>query len=186
MSLPWFPFDREHYMASTARFTTEARGAHLMLTICYLRHGPSRDDRQRMAICNVHDPVKWSEIAAIITTPQADAYAFTFLPDWTSPYLDRMRTYKRFRRDFDANVLRSVCARRAFAVGWQEIRKRIFERDGHVCTYCGGGNGLDLECDHIVPVARGGGDDDANLTTACAPCNRSKGAKTLEEWGFVS
>lgn len=100
--------------------------------------------------------------------------------------LDRMRTYKRFRCDFDANVLRSVCVRRAFAVGWQEIRKRIFERDGHVCTYCGGGNGLDLECDHIVPVARGGGDDDANLTTACAPCNRSKGAKTLEEWGFVS
>lgn len=61
---------------------------------------------------------------------------------------------------------------------WKEIRKRIFARDGYACTYCGATERL--ECDHIVPVARGGGHSDENLTTACRSCNASKGSKLIE------
>jgi len=64
---------------------------------------------------------------------------------------------------------------------WAVIRARIFERDDYTCTYCGA-RGTALECDHIVPVARGGDSTDDNLTTACKPCNRSKWSKTVAEW----
>lgn len=64
---------------------------------------------------------------------------------------------------------------------WAVLRSEVFERDNYTCTYCGERGGK-LECDHIIPVAKGGGHDLANLTTACRPCNRSKRDKTLAEW----
>ena len=67
------------------------------------------------------------------------------------------------------------------AAEWAVTRARIFARDDYTCTYCWK-RGVKLQCDHIVPVARGGSHDDNNLTTACEPCNRSKAAKLLSEW----
>jgi hypothetical protein len=64
---------------------------------------------------------------------------------------------------------------------WRVIRQRIFERDGYTCNYCGV-HGAKLECDHVVPLSRGGTNDDDNLVTACRSCNRSKHAKLVEEW----
>lgn len=64
---------------------------------------------------------------------------------------------------------------------WAVIRKRIFARDHFRCSYCGQHGGR-LECDHIVPVARGGAHSDDNLTTACRACNRSKGSKIGKAW----
>lgn len=64
---------------------------------------------------------------------------------------------------------------------WRVIRDRIFKRDNYTCGYCGA-RGVKLECDHIVPVSKGGVHDDANLMTACKPCNRSKSGKHLTEW----
>lgn len=64
---------------------------------------------------------------------------------------------------------------------WAAIRTRIFERDDYTCTYCGARGGK-LECDHIVPVSRGGRHEDYNLATACFSCNRSKRNKLVSEW----
>lgn len=64
---------------------------------------------------------------------------------------------------------------------WRRIRQAVFERDNYTCQYCGKCGG-DLECDHIVPVSRGGTNDISNLVTACKECNRKKAAKTAEEW----
>ena len=64
---------------------------------------------------------------------------------------------------------------------WARLRATVFERDDYTCTYCGK-RGVRLECDHVMPAARGGSDDLSNLTTACFPCNRSKRDKTPEEW----
>jgi 5-methylcytosine-specific restriction endonuclease McrA len=47
---------------------------------------------------------------------------------------------------------------------------------GDPCCYCG----ARMEhVDHVDPVARGGGGGWENLTAACAPCNLTKGARTL-------
>lgn len=64
---------------------------------------------------------------------------------------------------------------------WAVIRARIFQRDNYTCQYCGA-SACRLECDHVIPVARGGAHADDNLATACFPCNRSKRDKLLTEW----
>jgi 5-methylcytosine-specific restriction endonuclease McrA len=64
---------------------------------------------------------------------------------------------------------------------WAMIRADIFERDDYTCQYCGA-HGVALECDHIVPVVKGGTHGTDNLKTACRACNRSKAAKSIEEW----
>jgi 5-methylcytosine-specific restriction endonuclease McrA len=51
------------------------------------------------------------------------------------------------------------------------------------CTYCGAVTSWERgHIDHVVPLARGGGNDRGNIVWSCAFCNRSKGAKLLVEW----
>lgn len=64
---------------------------------------------------------------------------------------------------------------------WEKIRTEVFSRDNHTCQYCGAKN-VEIHCDHIIPICKGGGNDMDNLITACEPCNRLKGGKLLEEW----
>lgn len=56
-------------------------------------------------------------------------------------------------------------------------RVRIFARDGYRCVTCGESDPEQLSLDHIVPVSKGGDDDESNLRTLCTPCNSRKGTK---------
>ena len=62
-------------------------------------------------------------------------------------------------------------------------RFSIFKRDGYRCQICGAspsnGDGVRLEVDHKVPVARGGSGCNDNLWTLCFDCNRGKGVNDL-------
>lgn len=64
---------------------------------------------------------------------------------------------------------------------WNVLRRQVFERDNYTCQYCKkrGGN---LECDHVIPIHKGGTNELGNLITACPTCNRSKRSKLLSEW----
>lgn len=54
-------------------------------------------------------------------------------------------------------------------------RAKVYQRDGHVCCYCGERFAAsELEPDHVIPVSRGGNDAIGNLVAACFPCNRAK------------
>lgn len=53
-----------------------------------------------------------------------------------------------------------------------ELRRAVFERDGGRCVECDGR--FDLQYDHILPVAHGGGTTLQNLQLLCADCNRRK------------
>lgn len=83
----------------------------------------------------------------------------------------------------------------------QGIKKRLVARHGICapgsgpanCFYCGAEfmviwneNGrvylMGLEVDHLVPVIRGGANDDGNLVLSCQPCNLRKGTSTLQEF----
>jgi hypothetical protein len=66
-------------------------------------------------------------------------------------------------------------------LSWSRRKKRIKERDGEICRYCGRYT-PDGHVDHIIPLSRGGNDDLDNLAWACPDCNGSKGDKTLAEW----
>ncbi len=58
------------------------------------------------------------------------------------------------------------------------VRTRKFAiayRDSFTCQFCGSSPGYaEIEIDHLVPVALGGSDSDANLVAACVKCNRHK------------
>jgi hypothetical protein len=62
---------------------------------------------------------------------------------------------------------------------WMATRILILERDDYTCAYCG--EEAD-EVDHVEPLVLGGSNDVANLVACCSYCNRSKGAKPLNEW----
>jgi hypothetical protein len=55
-----------------------------------------------------------------------------------------------------------------------KLRPQVFARDGYRCVICGSTD--DLSVDHVLPIARGGTNDEWNLQTACMRCNRLKGA----------
>lgn len=60
--------------------------------------------------------------------------------------------------------------------------KTLFERDRHLCAYCGHVYGWKaLTRDHIIPSCKGGKDTWENVVTACTQCNNWKGEKTLSE-----
>lgn len=52
---------------------------------------------------------------------------------------------------------------------------------GHRCEYCRAPEAvfnLPFEVEHIVPVSRGGADDEGNWALACRSCNLHKGDRT--------
>lgn len=62
---------------------------------------------------------------------------------------------------------------------------KLFERDCHMCAYCGFvGTYRELNREHIIPVSRGGKNVWTNVVTACKPCNSRKGNATPEEMGL--
>jgi hypothetical protein len=61
-------------------------------------------------------------------------------------------------------------------------KRKLFRRDRMTCAYCGQRfHEHDLQCEHIVPEARGGLWTWMNLVTACAVCNGRKACRTPEE-----
>ena len=69
---------------------------------------------------------------------------------------------------------------------WQNARLRIFKRDGFFCQeHMRQGKSVAVEehganhgvCDHIIPLAEGGSDDDDNLQTLCQDCDKTKTAQ---------
>jgi 5-methylcytosine-specific restriction endonuclease McrA len=56
----------------------------------------------------------------------------------------------------------------------RETRLAVYTRDGGRCTECG--SGFELQYDHVIPHALGGGDGVDNLQLLCGDCNRRKGA----------
>ena len=61
----------------------------------------------------------------------------------------------------------------------KSTRFTVFARDGFTCRYCGRkSDEVKLVIDHIIPVAKDGTNDEANLCTSCEDCNSGKGVKS--------
>jgi 5-methylcytosine-specific restriction endonuclease McrA len=61
-------------------------------------------------------------------------------------------------------------------------RKNIFNRDKHMCLYCGHPfTASKLTLDHVIPRFCGGKSTWENLVSCCMPCNKKKGNKMLHE-----
>jgi hypothetical protein len=61
------------------------------------------------------------------------------------------------------------------------LRRRIFRRAGGRCEYCGlsqVGQEATFHVDHVIPRAKGGATEPANLALACVSCSLMKEART--------
>ncbi|MCY4455148.1 MAG: HNH endonuclease signature motif containing protein [Chloroflexi bacterium] len=77
--------------------------------------------------------------------------------------LDRLRKIRA--RDEDIAEARRERIRDA-------VRAFVWERDAGQCTQCGVED--DLQFDHVIPVAKGGGNTIDNIQILCGDCNRQK------------
>ena len=65
-------------------------------------------------------------------------------------------------------------------------RHNVWARDGGRCQYCGARVHRDeFTYDHVVPRARGGKTEWANVVVSCVPCNQKKGGRTPEQAGMA-
>jgi 5-methylcytosine-specific restriction endonuclease McrA len=55
-----------------------------------------------------------------------------------------------------------------------DVKHLVWTRDRGRCRACG--STVELQFDHIIPVAMGGSSSPENLQILCGPCNRRKGA----------
>lgn len=69
--------------------------------------------------------------------------------------------------------------------GWAGVkdRERIRARDNGLCQECLRNNRTTIghPVDHIVPLWKGGSDDDSNKETLCDPCHDTKTAREAAE-----
>lgn len=72
---------------------------------------------------------------------------------------------------------------RGYGSKWVKLRAIILKRDNHLCQPClrQGRPTPAKAVDHIIPKAKGGTDDPANLECVCQKCHD---AKTQAESGF--
>ncbi|NMG64901.1 HNH endonuclease [Azoarcus indigens] len=90
--------------------------------------------------------------------------------------------HKRPARGSFADPARGSRHERGYGSKWDQIRARILARDCGLCQAClrqgrvtaVGDRPYSAYCDHIVPKAEGGTDDDTNLQTLCRPCHKAK------------
>lgn len=162
MNAPFMQLYVGDYLKDTRHLTAEQHGAYLLLLMSMWAHGGDlpNDPRKlrRLAGCASG---QWKKVA-----PEVLPYFQDRDGVLTSPLLDQ------WAADAAAKRPNLPLATRVF----------ILERDGHVCAYCRDESGP-FEVDHVHPVARGGSDDHENLVCSCRTCNRSKGSKTVSEWG---
>jgi 5-methylcytosine-specific restriction endonuclease McrA len=63
--------------------------------------------------------------------------------------------------------------------------RTLFQRDDHLCLYCGGRfSARHLSRDHVRPLSQGGVDQWNNVVTACVRCNNYKAGRTPESAGM--
>jgi hypothetical protein len=63
--------------------------------------------------------------------------------------------------------------------------RALFQRDDHLCMYCGEQFGKgQLSRDHVRPLSQGGPDVWTNVVTACVRCNTHKAGRTPEQAGM--
>jgi hypothetical protein len=62
------------------------------------------------------------------------------------------------------------------------VRFEVLRLAGFTCRYCGRkAPQVELQVDHVIPVAKGGENALSNLVAACADCNLGKAARQIDQ-----
>lgn len=158
---PYMQLWPSDYLADTRHLTVEQHGAYLLLIMdAWLRPSCSLpNDDSILARLACMTPSQWAKNKEAV------------LAFWT---IDKRKN--EWKQADTKHSGRKKIRRIKLP---ESIRADVFERDGEKCRYCGDTNGP-FEIDHVLAVARGGGNSVSNLVVACRGCNRSKGSKILD------
>lgn len=133
----------------------------------YYAHKDQRKDDQAYIISNRVARRKWRD-----ANPAAD-----------------VASKRKYRRANPEKGRAHVHTRRGriLAAGGQWTEEDILtalERQGYRCAapHCRADVLRNYDCDHIIPLSRGGTNGPENLQILCPTCNRQKGPRTMEEW----
>lgn len=95
------------------------------------------------------------------------------------------------RSAVDVNSIIATCGhsplKQRFGHGYSPPlnNRTLFQRDNHLCLYCGHRfPKSELSRDHVTPVSQGGQDVWSNVVTACVRCNNHKAGRTPEQSGM--
>jgi 5-methylcytosine-specific restriction endonuclease McrA len=80
-------------------------------------------------------------------------------------------TIKRAQSMVAMDLAPIASTRRAIA---PDLKQFVWKRDGGRCRQCG--HNVELQFDHVIPIAYGGATTAENLQILCGHCNRRKGA----------
>ncbi|MCK1503878.1 DUF1376 domain-containing protein [Bradyrhizobium sp. 18] len=193
MSRPWFPFYVGDYTRDTARLTTEAHGAYLLLMLDYWVNGAPPDDDETLATITklpvsiwkkrrpalvkffkvqdghwVHGRIE-KELARAegVSSARAQAGAEGAQGKWGDS-------------QFDGKISRSqrLAAARAIATHTKEQWSALLDFCGRKCVKCGDEG--EMVKDHIKPIYQGGSDGVENLQPLCRSCNSAKGPEVAD------
>lgn len=64
----------------------------------------------------------------------------------------------------------------------RSARDQIHLAWNYECAYCGEALGRSPTLDHVVPRAKGGGQQRSNTVSCCLMCNSQKGHREWREW----
>ena len=99
-------------------------------------------------------------------------------PDLSAEEVDLLVWDRGRRHDAKLARLRKIRARDEEVAGARrraipgDVRAFVWQRDDGRCVRCGADE--DLQFDHIIPVAKGGGNAIENVQILCGDCNRRK------------
>lgn len=180
---PALPLWTDAYIGDTAHLSLEQHGAYLKLLMFAWRRRDCAlpdDDRQLANVVGVSTR-QWRKLKPVVM-----AFWDEMAAGWVNARAaaeignaDRRIAPRPTRRKHRSRPKRKAGRTRRGALRPSD-RFRILQRDRFRCQYCGrAAPDVDLHVDHVVPVARGGGNDDENLVTACQECNLGKGKSPL-------
>jgi uncharacterized protein YdaU (DUF1376 family) len=176
-ALPYIQLYTSDYLSDAAHLNTLEHGAYLLLIFNHWQRGESFKAK------NEHSLNK-----RLATVARLSEQEWECVRETLSEFFEITETewsHNRIERDLEKAFNQVNNPKRPSAEVWKKIKKRVFERDDFTCKYCGK-RGVFLECDHVIPVSKGGSHDMFNLVSACFRSNRSKGARLISEWRSVN
>ena len=91
-------------------------------------------------------------------------------------FADRIKKLRSI--DFEC-TLREYHSKNQRKLMTKQLRNKIMTRDNYTCKICGKymPDGVGLQIDHIIPIAKGGKTVPSNLQVLCSKCNGAKSSK---------
>ena len=96
------------------------------------------------------------------------------------PHLPVIKLLEKYNIPFDLLDENELDTNRIRQRLTSKAKENVLIRDKYECQYCGSHDFL--EVDHIIPISKGGTNQEDNLITACSRCNNLKRDLSLKEF----